>query len=306
MVSGAQYRFRYRARNFNGWGPLSDISYILAATYPSPPDAPYFISSTSETVTFGFTPPLDAGGSAITSFQLWYDELNEVADFELIDQTTIFTSTVGVADGLTTGTNYRFVVKAVNQFGPSEPSGEIVVAIGRVPQTPDPVRKVESLSSLTTIVVEWDEVPAIDTITTTGYLLYIDDGRNGDFHLIYDGTGNFYKLSFAATGLETGLPYRFYVRALNINGGSELSDFTTIFACVRPSENGKPFKIDTTKTTITLGWNEPVSEGCPLTSFSIFRDNGVASVQEAIDIEVDPVIVNEKPSLREYVVTGLT
>ena len=222
--AGAQYRFRYRARNFNGWGPLSDISYILAATRPSVPDAPHLISSTSTSVTFGFLPPTDTGGSSITSYQLWYDELNEIADFDMIYESTLLTATVGVDEGLSAGEKYRFVVKAVNQFGASDPSAEATVAIGRRPSTPNPVRKVESLSSLTTIVVEWDEVPAIDNIITTGYLLYIDDGRNGDYHVVYDGTSNFYTLSFAATGLETGLPYRFYVVALNINGESDPSD----------------------------------------------------------------------------------
>ena len=119
------------------------------------------------------------------------------------------------------------------------------MAIGRRPTTPNAVSKVESLSSLTTIVVEWDEVAAIDNIITTGYILYIDDGRNGDFHIVYDGTNNFFTLSFAATGLETGLPYRFYVVALNINGESNQSEESTIYACVKPSENGKPFKLGT-------------------------------------------------------------
>ena len=114
MNAGAQYRFRYRARNFNGWGPLSDISYILAATTTSVPDAPYLISSTSTSVTFGFVPPSDTGGSSITSYQLWYDELNEIADFEMIDESTILTIEVGVDQGLIAGQKYRFVVKAVN------------------------------------------------------------------------------------------------------------------------------------------------------------------------------------------------
>ena len=180
------------------------------------------------------------------------------------------------------------------------------MAIGRRPTTPNAVRKVESLSSLTTIVVEWDEVAAIDGITTTGYLLYIDDGRNGEFSIVYDGTGNFYTLSFAATGLETGLPYRFYIKSLNINGQSDASPETTVYACIKPSDNGKPFKIDTTKTSVTIGWDEPLSDGCPLTSFSIFRDGGLAGVLDAIDIEVDHEIVKDKPSMREYSITGLT
>jgi len=105
-------------------------------------------------------------------------------------------------------------------------------------------------------------------------------------------------LSFAVTGLETGLPYRFYVKSLNVNGESDPSTQTTIYACIKPYANGKAFKIDATKTSITLGWSEPISNGCALTGFSIFRDNGSAGVGEDINIEVDPELVKEKPSLR--------
>lgn len=43
IEQGAEYRVRYRAKNFNGWGTLSEISYILAATTPSKPDAPIYV-----------------------------------------------------------------------------------------------------------------------------------------------------------------------------------------------------------------------------------------------------------------------
>ena len=29
------YRYKYRARNFNGWGPFSEIGYLFAASAPS-------------------------------------------------------------------------------------------------------------------------------------------------------------------------------------------------------------------------------------------------------------------------------
>ncbi len=103
MKAGAQYRLRYKARNFNGWGPFSDISYILAATVPSEPEAPHLIGSTSNSVTFAFVPPLETGGSSISSYQLWYDELNEIASYELIKESIGLTATVGVADGLVPG-----------------------------------------------------------------------------------------------------------------------------------------------------------------------------------------------------------
>lgn len=52
----------------------------------------------------------------------------------------------------------------------------------------------------------------------TGYQLYMDDGYNGEFSIIYDGSEYPNTLSYIAQNLTTGLPYRFYVVAVNING----------------------------------------------------------------------------------------
>jgi hypothetical protein len=39
----------------------------------------------------------------------------------------------------------------------------------------------------------------------------MDDGLNGDFKNIFDGNNLPFNISFKATGLVTGLPYRFKV-----------------------------------------------------------------------------------------------
>ncbi len=82
----------------------------------------------------------------------------------------------------------------------------------------------------------------------------MDDGYNGNFNLAYNGAGFPYVLTYTATGLTTGLPYRFKVIALNINGASNASDFTTIYACLKPTNVLTPFKVSTTKNSITIGW----------------------------------------------------
>jgi hypothetical protein len=58
----------------------------------------------------------------------------------------------------------------------------------------------------------------------------------------------------------------------------------------------------TTKNSIEISWQEPNTNGCPLTSFDILRDTGNS---DPLTITVDPAIVGNKPSLREYVVNGL-
>jgi len=46
VVKGRQHRFRYRAKNYIGWGPFSENQAILAATVPLPPLKPLFKSFT--------------------------------------------------------------------------------------------------------------------------------------------------------------------------------------------------------------------------------------------------------------------
>jgi hypothetical protein len=46
VTQGSTYAFRYRGMNIYGWGSWSPITYILAATVPSQPSAPTFVSAT--------------------------------------------------------------------------------------------------------------------------------------------------------------------------------------------------------------------------------------------------------------------
>jgi hypothetical protein len=85
------------------------------------------------------------------------------------------------------------------------------------------------------------------------------------------------------------------VVAVNINGDSAPGNIATIYACLKPKNVEPPFKIDTTKTTITVGWTEPDSNGCPLLGFELYRDTGN---NDAISVIIDPSIISEKPSLR--------
>lgn len=64
-----------------------------------------------------------------------------------------------------------------------------------------------------------------------------------------------------------------------------------------------PYRVTGTQTSITLKWQIPADNGgCPITSFSLFRDDGSAG---SITTEVDPQNINHKPALTEYTVGNL-
>lgn len=66
IVTGENYAFRYRAINAVGAGPWSDTAILKAATVPSSPGQPYFISCNSTSVTIGLKETTDNGGSKVT------------------------------------------------------------------------------------------------------------------------------------------------------------------------------------------------------------------------------------------------
>ena len=45
IIRGQSYRFRFRAKNFNGWGDFSPISTIYAASRPDHPQPISLIAS---------------------------------------------------------------------------------------------------------------------------------------------------------------------------------------------------------------------------------------------------------------------
>lgn len=95
-----EYRVRYRAKNFNGWGGYSDIALIRYATYPSPPLALTYVSSNSTTVTIVITPPLNSGGVPILKYEIWKDTIQATDSYSLLKSGSQLVFTVSTSDGL--------------------------------------------------------------------------------------------------------------------------------------------------------------------------------------------------------------
>lgn len=74
-------------------------------------------------------------------------------------------------DALVPNAKYRFRIRALNDYGPSSWSQELVVSIAPLPGQLEPPTKDESRSSSTSIMVRWvDRVPS-DTEPVIGYRL---------------------------------------------------------------------------------------------------------------------------------------
>lgn len=199
------------------------------------------------------------GGSIITGYELHVDKGDGSGYVKLIDYTT---STLSQAldihatdtTKLISGKIYKFRVLSKNSLGSSQLSHELKVAAATLPAQASAPTWVVADSKSDLITVEWNAVASTE-IQTTGYKLYMDDGNNGDFNVIYDGSSQPGTRKFS-TNVTEGNIYRFKVQAVNFNGDGPISAETKIYACLPPSGVLAP-KVKTVSTTsITLQWGD--------------------------------------------------
>lgn len=269
--SGTMYRFKYRSYNINGASDWSPISYLTAATIPARPPAPTFDDATDTTIVLSFSPSTDDKGSEITEYELFINGGGSSANFEKVitydGSSLTHTLTVGVdkrpdttTDAIAPGTIYKFQYRARNNYGPSDFSDEVEAGVSAFPTAPAAPTKIAADSGTTFITLQWASV-ADPLLPVIGYVLNIDDGFGGDKKVIYDGSNQPNVLQYTASGLITGLSYTFTVQAVNYNGLGAESPEAEFIICVAPVNFDPPYLISSTKTTLTLGWKAPSSNG---------------------------------------------
>lgn len=264
IYKGRDHIFRYRAKNAIGWGPYSSEGSILAATVPSPPLSPVFVSFSAATLYIQIRHSEDNGGSEITSYELHVDAGDDfTSGFSILnnyDGTMLVYPADNGNDGIVIGKTYRFITKATNAIGDSDFSDYGYIAFGDVPNTPSAPTLVQSTQY--SIKVQW-AAPASSDLAILGYVLNMDDGQNGNIQPIYIGTNRPDILTYTVSDLSTGLPYRFTVQAIDANGYSDESAVATFYACQSPSNFLPPtyYSSDETAMTISITWIPPYNSG---------------------------------------------
>jgi hypothetical protein len=153
--------------------------------------------------------------------------------------------------------------------------------------------------------VQWREPTVLPASQITGYLLEMDDGNGGQFAQIYDGSTQNNNLFHQVSGLVTGLQYSFRVRAVNFNGVSEPSDVQSFFVCVEPRNFEAPRLEAQSNEQISISWQAPSNNGgCRVTSYAVFRDDGLGSdISVEVNSESDPAVRNN-PSINSLTISS--
>lgn len=133
LTNGTAYSVRLRAVNAVGAGAPSLPVAVEPVAGPTLPDPPTALVATAGdgTASIAFTPPVSDGGSPLTNYEYSVDGGLTWVPFGPVD-----TASPVVLTGLTNGTTYEVVLRAVNAVGAGEPSEAVSVVPRTVPGAP--------------------------------------------------------------------------------------------------------------------------------------------------------------------------
>lgn len=230
-----------------------------------------------------------SNGSAITGYR--------------VNCTPACTPVAGVASpitvsGLTNGTSYTFSVIAINAGGeslPSDPSSAVTPTIP--PTVPDaPTSVVATAAGATSASVSFT-APSFDGRSPiTGYTVTSNPAGG------IDSNAGTTALTHTITGLVTGTPYIFTVKATNIVGSSVASAISNAVIPAVPTKPGWPAIGTATagNAQATVNFTAPASDGgSPITGYYVFSYTASGLDSNAVDS-------NAGTTALAHTITGLT
>jgi len=295
VTPGTVLRLRMRVQNVIGYSSYSDILTIQFAEVPTAPDSPVFVDRNGNTtdglspyITISWSAPSDSGGSGILGYKVEYQE-NLGSWVEAYDGSSSPDVLEWKFEELTAGSAYNFRVYARNIVGYSVASSTTQIYCGTVPYSMSTSPRLTAVTLNTNsadIQVEWD---AIDSSlnggsAVLGYYLQTNSGYDTDFtepgqQILASGS-----LTYTFTGLTKGATYKFRVAAYNeiyttnplgstLNFSPELSTIAAIAPEKIASLTQNINKL--AEGTISMEWTAPSNNGSPLTSYILYKDNGL-------------------------------
>jgi Fibronectin type III domain len=136
IIAGTIYQFEVVAHNAVGQSSPSAPVSIRAATISSEPINLHVISSSYNSITFGWSAPVDNGGTPVTDYKVYWNAGIEGNSFGLLSSTTLGFITYTFQSGIVAGTYYEFKVVAKNAIGDSTFSTKLRVIAASVPDAP--------------------------------------------------------------------------------------------------------------------------------------------------------------------------
>ena len=169
------FRYKWRARNINGWSEFSPVAYLIAASIPPKPQKPIliFIDDATLVVTINLPSPQDSGGSVIIDHELYIDGGDINTSFTLVNTITGssgITTLSAASQGLIPGKIYSVKWTVRSTIATSDYSDILRFGYGASANSPTNLSLDVSNSGPGVISLKWDK--AIDgDLSILGYTL---------------------------------------------------------------------------------------------------------------------------------------
>lgn len=195
-------------------------------TVPNQMLIPFEVLSTDTTIQVGWL-DLEApatGNAPVLSYNLYWDNGSGVADIELVDEMVTEFRVTGLVGGL----NYRFKVRARNNYGYGDFSAEYSLEASDLPGRPEiPTVTLDG----TNVLIQWQApnnhfsaIEAYQIMLKTSSNSFVEDLTNCDGSIVTDECRIPMLEITPITGLITDQLIQVKVRAQNANGWGSFSE----------------------------------------------------------------------------------
>jgi len=295
LTNGSLYDFRVSAVNAVGVGSHSSIIEVTPSTIPM---APVITSSTTcdnQQSLVTWAPPLDDGGSPITSYNLQYSSTSSTGPWlpalPLLPYSVSGLTTSYLFTDLINGTQYYFQVQAVNINGPSLLySAQTLLSTATPSITPQPPIPITTTAiTSTSISLSWTTPTNTGGNPVTGYLIYWSEISSTGSII----STNSYTISstpptppattYTIPGLTHTTLYEIQISSVNCSGVGPLSAPLYITTSSIPPSAPTNVLITTCNTgytnSVILTWTAPIDDGgSPITNYVVYyRTSSVGS-----------------------------
>ena len=259
---------------------IEKLQFSDSATQLGTPSAPAIGAATAgnTTAALNWSLPVTNGGSPVTGFQVDVRTGTTVVRTVAV---TPGTATSAVITGLTNGTAYNFMVRAVNASGASPNSGASnTVTPATTPSAPTIGTATAGNAQAT---VNWTAPSTNGGLAISGYSVRVLNAANTQVGALRPAGAA--ATSLVVTGLTNGTVYHFTVAAINALGnGTASASSNTVTPGVPATVPGAPTGATAVRgnASVTAGWVAPASNGgSAITGYRVQVLNG-ASQQVAL------------------------
>ena len=268
LTNGTTYFYLVRAVNAIGEGPPSNEAQATPTAPATAPGAPTGLGATAGngSAQLAWTAPASNGGSPITGYRIYRGTSSGGETF----LTAVGVQTNFGDTGLTNGTTYFYLVRAVNAIGEGPPSNEAQATPTAPATAPGAPTGLGATAGNGSAQLAWTAPASNGGSPITGYRIYRGTSSGGETFLTAVGV----QTNFGDTGLTNGTTYFYLVRAVNAVGEGPPSNEAQATPTAPATAPGAPTGLGATagNGSAQLAWTAPASNGgSPITGYRIYR-----------------------------------